>query len=662
MNVFADDTSLGERLLGLIEQTYATRFGGTKDALAVTAVGIGVLCSSPLLSPTMASFPFLLTPCALAAGGMAWITSRITEAWRSEKLLSSSLNIRSDESTYIPKPGGAVDGLLLGYATDTGKPIYVDWEHLTRHVFILGQSGVGKTVAGSLLMFQHIQAGGGLLFIDGKIDSGNLEQLYHFAAYSGRAHDVYVINTDDPENSNTYNPLLFGDPDEKADALLQQIPSTESNPGADFYKQEAKVGLTTIIRALQTAKLSYNMIDLTVLLSNAEALLDLRRKLQQAAPNSDALKEYGLFLNKFKAEGRDGPANTIDMKKIAATFGGMAGRLYSFGTGKFGKILNAYDPDINLYEAIRSNKIIYIALATMGKDATARNFGKLVISDLRTAISWLQRLPEHERPWPPYIAFCDEAGSYANESWNRIPEQARSAHVVFMPAAQTVANFQAISEELYQMIIGNAWNKLFFKIGTQASAVEAAELVGMYLGTLKSISDTETKSASAAFLRALPEHTEGKASGMSTGEREQELYHVSADDFKHLQKGECVVTWGDTFIYNIRIPRLAFDSATKKRLGPPRVNRFRSNGLKINDVRVNKAGYFENVDRFLDAGALRGIKEQQGSNSEEDDTHKKEMDKKVAAKRKQKAKVVEPELSGGILADNNDGDNDDPNY
>lgn len=607
MNFFADDVPVTSRIRGLIEQLYATKFGGTNDTLAVSAIGIGFLASSPAISQQLSQFPFSLTPVALAAAGCAWLTHRLTDQWQAEHIMTTSLRIRSDKSTYTPEPGKTVDGLLLGYTTDTGEPVYVDWEHLMRHVFILGQSGVGKTVAGSLMMFQHIQAGGGLLFIDGKIDSGNVEQLYHFAAYCGRSHDLYVINTDDPENSNTYNPLLFGDPDEKADALLQQIPSTESNPGADYYKQEAKVGLTILIRALQTSKLSYNMIDLTVLLSSAEALLDLERKLAQAAPGSDAMKEYALFLNKFREPGKDGGKPTLNLKKLADTFGGMAGRLYGFGTGKFGKILNAYDPDVNLFEAIRANKIIYIALATMGKDATARNFGKLVISDLRTAISWLQRLPEHERPWPPFIAFCDEAGSYANESWNRIPEQARSAHVVFMPAAQTVANFQAISEELYQMIIGNAWNKLFFKIGTQASAVEAAELVGQYMGTVKSLSDTQTRSSSSAFLRANPDQTEGQASGLAIGEREQELYHVSADDFKHMSKGECVVTWGDTFIYNVRIPMLKLDAETKARFGPPKINRFRSSGAKVNGVHVRPAGYFENVERFLQANVVKKL-------------------------------------------------------
>jgi hypothetical protein len=492
------------------------------------------------------------------AGG-AWLAWRAMEPWRREHALASSLKIRSDQSPLEPDhtPGATTGGLLVGYTTDSGKPIYIDDEHLMRHLFIIGQSGVGKTVAASLLMFQQIQRGGGLLFIDGKIDAANLAQIYHYCCYTGRQHDFLVINPDDPDNSNTYNPVLFGDADEKADGILQLIPSTETNPGADFFKQEAKQALTTLIRALQRARLAYNVIDLTVLLMNGNAMLELERKLATAAPNSAELKEFTLFLDKFRVQpSPQNPSGGIDMKKLKDVFGGIGGRLYSFGTGKFGQIMNTYDPEVNLYEAIRGNKIIYCALPTMGKDTTARNFGRMVIADLRTAISWLQKLPEKDRPWPPFMAFCDEAGSYLNENWSRIPEQSRSAHVFFVPAVQTVANFQAISDELYEMVIGNAWTKLIFKVGTQGTAEEAAELIGKKIGVLRSLAGTTAESSSMSMLRHLPESNQGAGASMASGEREQEMYIITPDELKGLQKGEAVMTYGGDQIFNIRIPGL----------------------------------------------------------------------------------------------------------
>lgn len=587
---------------------YNLKVGGTSDTVAALSVGCGLLATSPALSGQLASFPYSLLPIACTMAGGAWLAWRAMEPWRREHALASSLKIRSDESPLEPdhNPGATTGGLLVGYTTDSGKPIYIDDEHLMRHLFIIGQSGVGKTVAASLLMFQQIQRGGGLLFIDGKIDAANLAQIYHYCCYTGRQHDFLVINPDDPDNSNTYNPVLFGDADEKADGILQLIPSTETNPGADFFKQEAKQALTTLIRALQRARLAYNVIDLTVLLMNGNAMLELERKLATAAPNSAELKEFTLFLDKFRVQpSPQNPSGGIDMKKLKDVFGGIGGRLYSFGTGKFGQIMNTYDPEVNLYEAIRGNKIIYCALPTMGKDTTARNFGRMVIADLRTAISWLQKLPEKERPWPPFMAFCDEAGSYLNENWSRIPEQSRSAHVFFVPAVQTVANFQAISDELYEMVIGNAWTKLIFKVGTQGTAEEAAELIGKKIGVLRTLAGTTAESSSMSMLRHLPDSNLGAGASMASGEREQEMYIITPDELKGLQKGEAVMTYGGDQIFNIRIPMTKFDKEAQARFGEFRVNRFRAQGLTIDGVHWRPAGFFANVDRYLSTAAVR---------------------------------------------------------
>ncbi|AOZ11082.1 type IV secretory system conjugative DNA transfer family protein [Cupriavidus malaysiensis] len=636
-----------------IEHLYTMKYGGSADTAALLGLSGALLSTSPLLGSAFSGLPFSLLPPAAAALGAGWMAYRAMEPWRHEHALPSSVGIRSDLPPVVPGPGDPAPGLLIGYKTDTGEPVYIPYATLVRHMFILGQSGVGKTVAASLMMFQQILSGGGLLFIDGKIDALNIEQIYHFCCYAGREHDLIVINPDDPDNSNTYNQVLFGDPDEVADRILQLIPSTESNPGSDHYKQEAKQALTTLIAALQTARMAYNMIDLTVLLMNSNVLLELERKLAHIAPGSEESKNYSLFLDKFRVpieDRRSGlPPGSIDVKKLKDTFGGIGGRLFSFGTNKFGRVVNTYDPDLNLYEAIRGNKIVYIALPTMGKDTTARNFGKMTIGDLRTAISWLQKLPEDERPWPPFMAFCDEAGSYVNEAWSRIPEQARSARVFFMPAAQTCANFQAISDELYEMVIGNSAVKLFFQIGTQSSAEEAADLIGKYKGVLKSLSGTQTESSSASFLRAAPESNVGSGAAMNTGERQQEMHILSPDQLKSLEKGECIMLLEGKKIYNLRVPMLSLDSATKARFGRFTPNRFRTTGVVRTENLIGKrhyaryqegANFFKNVDRYLSTADMRSYEQEN-----------KKKDKQMLAEEKAKtdavlrAKGIEPEAS-----------------
>ena len=147
--------------------------------------------------------------------------------------------------------------------------------------------------------------------------------------------------------------------------------------------------------------------------------------------------------------------------------------------------------------------------------------------------------------------------------------------------------------------------KLIFKVGTQATALEAAELVGKKLGVLKSLSGGETASASASFLRHAPESSVGTGNSFSIGERQQEMYIVTPDEFKGLAKGECIMTYGGNQVYNLRIPMTVFDSDAQKRFGEFKVNRFRKSGLKIDKKQWQPAGFFENVDRYLAPTAAR---------------------------------------------------------
>ncbi len=572
-----------------IKAAYDTPLGGWRDALAATAIGSASLASSPMF---LAVHP--LIPAAFAGIGGAWIFHRLSNKWRDRALLTSRLNIQSAD---LPPPSAPGTGMLLGYTTDDGRALVLPDEDTTRHVLIVGQSGVGKTVAGSLMLFQQIQRGGGLLFVDGKIDADNVKMIYQYAAWCGRAHDVLVINPGDPAHSNSYNPILYGDPDEVASRILSTIPSTEANAGADFYKQASLQGLVTLIGALQRAGLAYHVMDLAILLTNAAALTDLEKRVNATAPGSFEARNLSLFLEQFKVSVKPGVAATIDMKKLKDVFGGIGGRLFTFGTGNFGKVMNTYDPDVNLFEAVRTNKIVYVALPTMGKTDAAKNFGKILLGDLRTCVSWIQSLPVPERPWPPFPAFLDEFGSYATPAVQALFEQARSAHVIMMPAVQTLANIKAVSPELSEMVVGNTWTKIFFKLGTQETAVEAADLIGMGMVAARSLSYTSNQSSSASYLNTKPDSSKGDGGGISYGERETEEYRVSPDDLKSLGKGECLVTHAGDAIYNIRVPMMKLIAGATAELGEFRVNRKRP-------AFVKGADYLKNADRYISKGAL----------------------------------------------------------
>ncbi len=572
-----------------------SKLGGPLDTLALTSAGIALMSAHPAVAPYLPHAAAL----GAAAAGSGWLAWRGSEFVRRRWAFETDMKVRSDVPRLKAGLGEHVPGaLLMGYCLDTGEPIWVPDEDLMRHVYIRGQSGVGKTVMASSLMFQQIERGGGLMFVDGKIDVDNLDALYQMAAWAGRENDVEIISPGTPETSNSYNPILYGDPDEVAARIIGLIPSTEGSAGTDYYKQAANQGVSTLIGALQASGMAYNFIDLTILLSSPKALQYLESLVPPDRPEAKALS---IFLDQY----RTGKEGMVDLKRLKETFGGIGGRLYMFGTGKFGEVMNTYDPEVRLYDSVRNNKITYVALPTMGKDVAASNFGKMLIGDFRTAVSWIQALPKGDRPDPPYLGFFDEAGSYISATWDRMFEQARSAQIILMPAIQTNSNFEAISPELAEMIEGNTWNKAFFKLGAQKTAEAAAEFIGMKMGVQRTLTQSDSQSETATLVNPAPTQSSGDSSGSGYSEREQEEYRVSPDDLKSLAKGEAIMVIGGDRIYPIKVPMIQLDPAFTKQIGTAKTSHRKRQFRKGINL-------FGQIDRFLTSREKEVLSEEAG--------------------------------------------------
>lgn len=498
----------------------------------------------PVAAGLAASHPALAgAPIALAAAAAAGYGSyRFFEEEARRRL--RSVDEDAAEKFVLPsdkvfKENVGLGGLRLGFTKDRNLPLDVENDKCMRHLAIIGQSGVGKTVLGMNLLWQQTARGGGWLFIDAKLDKDVRDQLAYMARVFGREDEFYVMNVNDPENSHTYNPLLNGDPDEIASRLLNLLPSSDNNPGSDFYKQSANYALTVLVGALQEAKKRYTFMDLAIMLQSAAAI----GKVETLVPlDSQAFMVLQVFLDTFKKKGKDGVQ--VDTDKLKQILGGMSGRIAQFAQGKFGKVFNTTTPEIDLTDIVRNNKMCYVMLPTMAKDTAALNLGKMVLSDLRTAVAEMQGLTKSERPNPPFICFADEMGSYVMPGISRVFEQARSAGVMMIPAFQTFANLASVSPEFEEMIIGNTWTKCFFKLGSMDSATKAADLIGQEMNYMHSVSASKSESASAQSLRVTPESSQSESGGIGESWRQAEEYRISPDKLTRMGVGECVVCSG----------------------------------------------------------------------------------------------------------------------
>lgn len=552
------------------------QLGGSADTLAMMGLAGSLWLCGPYAPWGMV--PQLATGLASAFSGM--YMGRRWFRWfdQDSRAIKSKVRVKSSKPIMTVDFGETPDyAVLFGYLVDTGEPLwlpilggpYRDIDPPNDHMLIAGMSGVGKTVASSTMMFQQIRAGGGVIFIDGKLDSDNLVMLWQYLRWCGREDDLVVINPGDPSKSNSYNSILIGDADEVATRIMAMVPGgAGTSAGEDYYRKSATQALTAVIAALQRGGYAYTPADLSLLLLSPTELDKL--------PNLPGIRgtpegrNANLFINRFRVPNRAG-GTMIDVQKVKDLFGGIGGRLGMLGSGKFGEVANTTKPDVILYDAIRQNKIVYLMLPTMGKEETASDFAKLFVGDYRTAVSWIQALPKRLRPNPSTLVFFDEPGSYISENWDRLFEQARSANQRFVLSPQTKSNLEGVSEALWEKIVGNCNGKVFFKLGSQETAEYAADYIGTHFGVLRTLTESASMSASDASTDASPASSSAGGAGVATGEREQEMYKIMPEVMKGLGKAECILSWGGSEIYHVRVPMVSFSREFQKWAGEPKI-------------------------------------------------------------------------------------------
>src|SRR6202051_3369116 len=93
--------------------------------------------------------------------------------------------------------------LCLG-ARISGDPVMLDPEERRRHLYVVGQTGTGKSTLLLNLIAQDLAAGAGLALLDAH---GDLAEAVLMHVPKDRANDLVYINPADAERPIGFNPL-----------------------------------------------------------------------------------------------------------------------------------------------------------------------------------------------------------------------------------------------------------------------------------------------------------------------------------------------------------------------------------------------------------------------------------------------------------------------
>lgn len=446
---------------------------------------------------------------------------------------------------------------------------------MTRHCLGIAATGGGKSNFLNLVLKQQMMRGGGAIHIDGKASKEAILDFLNLAKQHDRWQDVRIINISDASLSNTYNPLLRGDNDEVTSRIMQLL---DGNKGDPYFRGQAARGMRAIAGMLTAFKLPYNFGDLNVLMSNESAM---RWILKNGPKETKEYRDFKIFLDQMMENDRRTGAMIINEKKMQHTFGDLASRLHSYYVNEAGKVLNEYNPEVDLYDAVKNNLLIYVVLPMLSKSEIAVDFAKFFVSDLRTAIGQIQN--DDYKPSPTFLVLMDEFSSYAQSSLAPVFEQARSSNICLFPFIQTYSSLKdkdrGLSDDFAAKIFGNTWNKISFLLQETESCEVMSNIAGEMLQ--KNVSESFGESLSFASgdddASALRAGNRGRSFGKSVSYDYEKI--VRPEDFRNLKDGEAIYV-GRNSVIRVQVPLVDLNGEDKS-LDFPRFRMPHKQGLSI---------------------------------------------------------------------------------
>ena len=397
--------------------------------------------------------------------------------------------------TYYPP----ADSTLLGHA---GKR-EIRVPDNAKHVFVCGTTGSGKTIALSNFIKRAIDQDYPALIIDGKGDTGQ-GSILNILQMLKTNKKLYVINLNNPSQSDKYNPFKNTSPTVAKDMLINMTDWSE-----EHYKLNAE---RYIQRALQlltigNVNLSFNKIIKGL---NNDTFIDYSRMLM-----GKGLIAKEQHMDNIQVAETSGKTSQSSVARFSAIAESDIGGIFS-GDG------------IDIAQALKEKAIILFILNPLVYPELSTAFGRLILIDSKKAIGELFKADIGRT-----FFILDEINVYASSTLTDLINKSRSARVTCVLATQSLSDLDyACGEAFKEQIIENCNNYLVMR---QNSGVNAEHWANI-LGTRTTIEVTH---------QLQQKGLDTSATGFGSAKRVREfLYHP--DDIKSLKTGQGIYLSRDT--------------------------------------------------------------------------------------------------------------------
>ncbi len=367
------------------------------------------------------------------------------------------LSKKLEPPVNLPVPGvtDPIDNLtILGESVFHGQRVKfgIRPDDRRRHTYVIGKTGMGKSVLLENMIFSDIHAGKGIGVIDPHGDL--IDAILKFIPKS-RSNDVVLFEPADRDFPISFNILECKDP--------TQQPLVASGLMSVFMKMWPEAFSGRMEYILRNALLA-------LLESGGQSMLGILRIFSDDAYRAKILEnvkdpvvktfwefEYLSWSDKYRTEAIAAIQNKIGQLLSTPLIRNVVGQVVS---------------TLDIREAMDSGKIVLVNLSKgkLGED-TAKFLGSMLVTKFQIDAMSRADIPENERR--DFFLYVDEFQNFATKSFAEILSEARKYRLSLVMAHQFVTQLliQNSDTTLRDAVFGNVGSMLSFQVGSDDAEV-----------------------------------------------------------------------------------------------------------------------------------------------------------------------------------------------
>ena len=314
----------------------------------------------------------------------------------------------------------------------------------TRHVYVIGKTGMGKSTLLENMAAQDIANGEGMAFID---PHGKTAELLLNYVPEHRLKDVLYFAPFDLEHPISFN-VLEDVGFDKRHLVVSGLMSTFKKIWLDAWSARMEYILSNTLMALLETP-GTTLLGVNRMLADKEYRKKIVDNVKDPSVKSFWVDEFAKYTDKFAAEATPAIQNKIGQFTSNPLIRNIIGQPKS---------------SFNLREMMDQNKIIIINLSK-GRvgEANANLLGSMLITKIYLAAMSRADVQEKDlQKLPNFYLYVDEFQSFANESFADILSEARKYKLNLTIAHQYI---EQMSEEVRAAVFGNVGTMVTFRVG-----------------------------------------------------------------------------------------------------------------------------------------------------------------------------------------------------